>query len=107
MPYLVDTNIVVDVTRGSAKAADYLDSLGDAWLISMITYLELLAGARTQRETADLDLVLSGYQAIPPNEDITRRAYYLIKTVTVQGVSAAEGARTVPLPGGGESVLRR
>ena len=27
--------------------------------------------------------------------------------VTVQGVSAAEGARTVPLPGGGESVLRR
>jgi hypothetical protein len=80
MPYLVDTNIMVDVTRGSAKAADYLDSLADAWSISMITYLELLVGARTQRETADLDLVLSGYQAIPPNEDITRRAYYLIKT---------------------------
>jgi hypothetical protein len=43
-------------------------------------YLELLVGARTQSETADLDLVLSGYQAIPPNEDISRRAYYLIKT---------------------------
>jgi predicted nucleic acid-binding protein len=80
MPYLVDTNIVVDVTRGSAEAADYLDSLVDAWSISMVTCLELLAGARTQRETADLDLVLSGYRAIPPNEDITRRAYYLIKT---------------------------
>jgi predicted nucleic acid-binding protein len=80
MPYLVDTNIVVDVTRGSAKAADYLDSLADAWSISMITYLELLVGARTQRETNDLDLVLSGYPAIPPNEDIARRAYYLIKT---------------------------
>ena len=80
MPYLVDTNIVVDVTRGSAKAADYLDSLADTWSISMITCLELLAGARTQRETIDLDLVLSGYRAIPPNEDITRRAYYLIKT---------------------------
>jgi predicted nucleic acid-binding protein len=24
--------------------------------------------------------VLSGYRAIPPNEDITRRAYYLMKT---------------------------
>ena len=47
MPYLVDTNIVVDVTRGSAKAADYLDSLADAWSISMITSLELLAGARS------------------------------------------------------------
>jgi hypothetical protein len=80
MPYLVDTNLVVDVIRGSAEAADYLDSLADAWSISMITCLELLAGARTQRETADLDLVLSGYRAVPPNEDIARRAYYLIKT---------------------------
>ncbi len=46
----------------------------------MITHLELLAGATTQRETADLDPVPSGYRAIPPNEDIARRAYYLIKT---------------------------
>ena len=80
MAYLVDTNIVVDVTRGSISAADYLDSLAGSWSISAITCLELLAGARTQRETTDLDLVLSGYGAISPNEDITRRAYYLIKT---------------------------
>jgi predicted nucleic acid-binding protein len=80
MAYLVDTNIIVDVTRGNAGAADYLDSLGEAWSISMVTCLELLAGARTQRETNDLDLVLSGYRAIPPNEDIARRAYYLVKT---------------------------
>ena len=79
MAHLVDTNIIVDVTRGSAAAADYLDSLDAEWSISMITCLELLAGARTQRETTDLDLVLSGYRAIPPNEDITRRAYYLVK----------------------------
>jgi len=70
----------VDVTRGNAGAADYLDGLGDAWSISTITCLELLVGARTQRETAGLDLVLSGYRAIPPNEDIARRAYYLVKT---------------------------
>ncbi len=80
MGYLVDTNIIVDVTRGNAGAADYLDSLGNDWSISMITCLELLAGARTQRETNDLDLVLSGYRTISPNEDIARRAYYLIKT---------------------------
>jgi predicted nucleic acid-binding protein len=51
MAYLVDTNIIVDVTRGSIAAADYLDSLAGAWSLSMITCLELLAGARTQRET--------------------------------------------------------
>src|SRR5260370_27276802 len=37
MAYLVDTNIVVDVTRGSITAADYLDSLAGAWSISTIT----------------------------------------------------------------------
>ena len=76
MPYLVDSDVMVDLTRGSIGAADYLDGLSEAWSISMITCLELLAGARTQRETAgDLDLVLSGYQTIPPDADITRRAY--------------------------------
>src|SRR5260370_10478414 len=80
MAYLVDPNIVVDITRGSISAADYLDSLAGSWSISAITCLELLAGARTQRETTDLDLVMSGYRAIPSNEDITRRAYYLMKT---------------------------
>ena len=80
MPYLVDSDIMVDLTRGSGAAADCLDSLDDVWSSSMITCLELLVGARTQRETTDLDFVLSGYRVIPPNEDITRRAYYLVKT---------------------------
>jgi toxin FitB len=80
MPYLVDSDIMVDLTRESGAAADYLDGLAGLWSISTITCLELLAGARTQRETNDLDFVLSGYRAIPPNEDITRRAYYLMKT---------------------------
>jgi tRNA(fMet)-specific endonuclease VapC len=80
MPYLVDSDIMVDLTRGSGAAADYLDGINDLWSISIITCLELLAGSRTQRETTDLDLVLSGYRAIPPNEDITRREYYLMKT---------------------------
>ena len=80
MPYLVDSDFMVDLARGSSGAADYLDRLGDAWSISAITGVEILAGARTQRETTDLDLVLSGYRAIPPNEYIARRAYYLMKT---------------------------
>jgi predicted nucleic acid-binding protein len=80
MACLVDTNIIVDLTRGSRAAADHLDTLAEGWSISMVTCLELLAGARTQRETSDLDMVLSGYRAIPPNGDIARRAYYLMKT---------------------------
>jgi len=78
--YLVDTNIMVDFTRGNTKAADYLDSLGDACLLSAITALELIAGARSQREVTDLDFMISTYDQIPPTDDITRRAYYLMKT---------------------------
>jgi predicted nucleic acid-binding protein len=78
MPYLVDSDVLVDLTRGSTGAADYLDGLSEAWSISMITCLELLAGARTQRETAGLDLVLSGYQTIPPDAEVARWAYALM-----------------------------
>jgi len=80
MAYLVDTNIMVDFTRGNAKAADYLDSLGDVCLLSAITALELIAGALSQREVIDLDIMISAYEQIPPTDDVTRRAYYLMKT---------------------------
>ena len=40
MPYLIDSDVMVDFTRGNAKAADYLDSLGDDCLLSAITALE-------------------------------------------------------------------
>jgi len=80
MAYLVDSDIMVDLLRGSSGAADFLDGIQSAWAISTITCLELFAGTRTQRETNDLDVVLTGYRAIPPNEDIARRSYYLMKT---------------------------
>ena len=71
---------MVDFTQGDAKAADYLDSLGGACLLTSITALELIAGARSQREVADLDILISIYQQISPAEGVMRRAYYLMKT---------------------------
>jgi predicted nucleic acid-binding protein len=85
MAYLLDTNIMVDLTRGSAKAADYLDSLGGACLLSSITALELIAGARSQREVNDLDVMISAYEQVAPTPDIARRAYYLMKTHAKSG----------------------
>jgi hypothetical protein len=46
------------------------------------TALEVIAGARSQREVNDLDILIPAFEQIPPNEDITRRAYYLMKTHT-------------------------
>jgi predicted nucleic acid-binding protein len=80
MPYLIDSDIMVDFTRGAAEAVDYLQSLGGDCRISAITALESIAGARSQREVADLDILISIYQQVPPTEDVMRRAYYLMKT---------------------------
>jgi predicted nucleic acid-binding protein len=80
MAYLIDSDVMVDFTRGNSKAADCLDSLGSDCLLSAITALELIAGARNQREVTELDSLISAYGQIPPNEDIARRAYALMKT---------------------------
>ena len=82
MAYLIDSDVMVDFTRGNAKAADYLDSLGDDCLLSAITALELIAGARNQREVTDLDILISAYEQIPPTEEIARRAYAVMMTFT-------------------------
>ena len=58
MPYLVDTDILIDFFRKNEPAIDYLDSLGD-WSLSVITGLELIAGAKDKREVAEIDNVLS------------------------------------------------
>jgi len=84
MAYLLDTNVMVDVTRGSAKAADYLDTMGGACLLSSITALELIAGARSRREVNDLDVMISAYGQVAPTSDISRRAYYLMKRMPNQ-----------------------
>ena len=80
MAYLVDTNVMVDFTRGNIKVGDYLDSIRGACVLSSITAVELIAGARSQREVADLDIMISDYEQVAPTEDIMRRAYYLLKT---------------------------
>ena len=40
----------------------------------------MIAGARNQREVTDLDVLISAYEQIPPNEEIARRAYALMMT---------------------------
>jgi predicted nucleic acid-binding protein len=80
MRCLVDTDVLVDASRNLPGVFDYFDSLGDDWAISSISALELMVGAKNAREVSDIDVVVSTYDAIPPNDDITRRAYNLIKT---------------------------
>jgi tRNA(fMet)-specific endonuclease VapC len=77
--YLIDTDVVIDVSRRNADAAAYVDSLDDI-TISIITAHELIVGARNQRDADGIDGLIRIY---PVHADldarITGRAYQLLK----------------------------
>jgi predicted nucleic acid-binding protein len=73
------TDILVDVSRGDQHAIDYIDGLRDAWSLSAVTALELIVGAKNNREVAQIDQLLVAYGTIPLTENIVRRAYDLLK----------------------------
>lgn len=77
--YLIDTDVMVDVSRRNAAAATCVDSLDDI-TISFITAHELIVGARNQRDADGIDALVRAY---PVHADldgrITGRAYQLLK----------------------------
>lgn len=79
MAYLVDTDILIDFFRRNEAATDYLDSLGD-WSLSIVTGMELVAGAKNNNEVREIDIMLATYRTIPLTEDIGQLAYNLMKS---------------------------
>ena len=79
MPYLVDTYVLVDVSRNNQRAIAFLDALGNDWTLSAMTALELIPGAKNQRELDLIDWLIEAYETIPVDETIGRCAYELLK----------------------------
>ena len=77
--YLVDTDILIDYLRHQEAAADYLDSLGE-WSLSVVSGMELVAGALNNDEVREIDTVLATYRASPVSAEIGQLAYNLMKT---------------------------
>jgi predicted nucleic acid-binding protein len=78
MPYLLDSDVLIDISRNRPEAIDYVDTLPDPWMISQVTAMELLVGARDKREVAHLDAFLSSYPVVPLSASIGQRAYGLL-----------------------------
>jgi predicted nucleic acid-binding protein len=77
--YLVDTDILIDYLRRQEPAADYLDSLGE-WSLSVVSGMELVAGALNNDEVREIDTILATYPAAPMNLEIGQLDYNLMKT---------------------------
>jgi predicted nucleic acid-binding protein len=80
MPFLIDSNILIDVSRGNAGAIKYVDRLTEPWALSQVTAMELIVGARDKRDLAAIDGFLSQYPVVPLSESIGTGAYRLLKT---------------------------
>lgn len=76
MAHLVDTDVMVNVSRRNANAASYVDSLPDVW-IAIVTAQELIVGARDKRDVAGIDSLIALYPVAHINDRIGGRAYDL------------------------------
>jgi hypothetical protein len=80
MQFLIDSNVLIDVSRGNAAAIEYVDGLADSWALSRVTAMELIVGARDKRDLATIDGFLSLYPVIPLSDSIGTSVYRLLKT---------------------------
>jgi predicted nucleic acid-binding protein len=79
LPYLIDTDILIDFFRKVPAAAEYLDSKGD-WSHSVATAMELFAGADDKKQLREIEKFLVEYERIGLSEDIGNRALNIIKS---------------------------
>jgi predicted nucleic acid-binding protein len=84
---IFDTDVLIWVLRGNAKAARTVDET-DARAISVVTYMELLQGARDKAEVRAIKSFLAdmNFQTLPLTENTGHRASIYMEEY---GLSAA------------------
>lgn len=78
MASLIDTHVMIDLSRANAGAAAYVDSLIDP-AISIITAQELIVGVRDKQDLIGIDSLVSAYSVIHIDAAIGQLAYDLLK----------------------------
>jgi predicted nucleic acid-binding protein len=81
---LIDTDVLIWMTRGHVGAAVRLQTL-TPWRISAVTYMELAQGCRNKDELMRIKkgLALCQTEIVPISEAITNRAMQLIDAYTL------------------------
>ena len=89
---LFDTDVLIWVFRGNSKAAKWIEGAEDRFL-SVISYMELLQGARDKQEVRTIKAFLAdaGFQMSPLSENIGHRAsIYMEEFGLKAGMSIAD-----------------
>ncbi len=89
---LIDTDVLIWALRGSVKAAGAIDRADDR-SVSIVTYMELLQGARDKREIQTIKnfLVALEFRMLPLTENIGHRAsIYMEEFARSAGMTMAD-----------------
>ena len=79
MAYLIDTDVLIDVSKGKDAAMSYLDRLPEDWFISVITAMEVVVGARDKRELGKIEEFLSAVPVVALSAGVGTIAFDLLK----------------------------
>ena len=73
MKAVIDTNILVDYLNGLEKARRELDSFEELY-ISLVTWMEILIGAKDAEEESEIREFLRRFRVHPVDEGVAERA---------------------------------
>ncbi len=78
---IVDTDILIDIARGTKKTASFLNKKKEQTdiAISSVTEMEMLVGCRNKTELSHLDKFLTDYKRIKINAHISDEAVKLLR----------------------------
>ncbi len=82
---LLDTTVLIDLFRGNAAAADYVDAAiagGRALFVSVISAMELIAGCRDKAEVEKAKRLISDYTLVHLSPTVSAKAYELTLAYT-------------------------
>lgn len=78
MKALFDTNILIDYLNGVAAARTELARYGDR-LISLVTWMEVLAGARNAEEEDVIEMFLRDFRCVDITRKVARDAMVILR----------------------------
>ena len=79
MKALFDTNILIDYLNGVEEARTEIDRAGER-LISIITWMEVLAGTRDEAEEDVVDMFLRDFRVVDLTRRVAREAVAIRRT---------------------------
>ena len=77
--YLVDTDVLIDITKGCDEAAEFMDRLEGEIYISRISTMELIFGSRDKSEQRTIEVFVGNYPIAELSGSIGEMAYSLMK----------------------------